>query len=64
MMDLHNLIKIVAGTGLVLTLAACDADEQGRVLRYEKGTYLGQSDTPLSDAQRQELRSRASLQGG
>ncbi len=63
-MALQNLIKIVAGAGLVLTLAACDTEEQGRVLRYEKGTYLGQPDTPLSDAQRQELRSRASLQGG
>jgi len=63
-MALQNLIKIVAGTGLVLTLAACDADEQGRALRYEKGTYLGQPDTPLSDSQREELRARASLQGG
>jgi hypothetical protein len=48
---------------LVLALAACDESEQGRILRYEKGTYLGQSDSELSETQRQELRARTALQG-
>ncbi len=63
-MALQKLIPVVAAAGLVLGLAACDDSEQGRILRYEKGTYLGQSDSELTDAQRQELRARTSLQGG
>ncbi len=63
-MVLRKLIPVVAGAGLVLALSACDEAEQGRVLRYEKGTYLGPTDTELSDQQRDELRSRARLQGG
>ncbi|HMA16562.1 MAG TPA: hypothetical protein VKP12_17365 [Kiloniellaceae bacterium] len=54
----------VAAAGLLLSLAACDEAEQGRILHYEKGTYLGQSDAPLTEAQREELRARTSLQGG
>ena len=62
-MALQKLIPVVAVAGLVLGLAACDESEQGRILRYEKGTYLGQSDSELSEAQRQELRARTALQG-
>ncbi len=63
-MVLHKLIPIVAGAGLVLALAACDESEQGRVLHYEKGTYLGKTDSELSDEQRDELRARAMMQSG
>ncbi|WP_193371008.1 hypothetical protein [Pelagibius marinus] len=63
-MVLHKLIPVVAGAGLVLALAACDESEQGRILRYEKGTYLGKADSPLSDEKRDELRSRAMMQSG
>lgn len=63
-MVLRKLIPVIAGAGLVLALAACDEAEQGRILRYEKGTYLGPTDTELSDQQRDELRSRVRLQGG
>ena len=63
-MALQKLIPVIAGAALVLALAACDEAEQGRILRYEKGTYLGQTDTGLTDAQRDELRARATLQGG
>lgn len=63
-MVLHKLIPVIAGAGLVLALAACDQSEQGRVLRYEKGTYLGKADSKLSDEQRDELRSRAMMQSG
>lgn len=63
-MVLHKLIPVVAGAGLVLALAACDQSEQGRILRYEKGTYLGKADSKLSDEKRDELRSRAMRQSG
>lgn len=61
-MALHKLIPVVAAAALVLALSACDESEQGRILRYEKGTYLGPSDTGLTDAQREELRARTMLQ--
>jgi len=63
-MVLHKLIPVVAAAGLVLALGGCDEAEQGRVLRYEKGTYLGQPDSQLTEQQRQELRARAGLQSG
>lgn len=47
-----------------LAVAGCDEAEQGRVLRYEKGTYLGKPDDQLSPGQLDELRQRAKLQGG
>ncbi len=48
----------------MLTLAGCDENEQGRILRYEKGTYLGQPDTPLDESTLEELRQRARRQAG
>ena len=46
-----------------LFVAACDEAEQGRALRYEKGTYLGPKENALSATQLNELRQRATLQG-
>ncbi|NIA69511.1 hypothetical protein HBA54_12995 [Pelagibius litoralis] len=63
-MVLQKFIYLTAGAVLVLGLAACDQDEQGRILRYEKGTYLGPTDTQLSQETRDALRARATLQGG
>ena len=45
-------------------LAACDEAEQGRTLRYEKGTYLGETGTPLSESELNQLRQRAKQQAG
>jgi len=64
LMSLRNLFSVGAAAALVFGLAACDQQEQGRVLRYEKGTYLGNPDTGLSEAQREELRARTMMQGG
>ena len=47
-----------------LLVSACDEAEQDRVLRYEKGTYLGPTEEPLDQATLKELRQRANLQGG
>lgn len=45
-------------------LGACDEAEQGRILNYEKGTYLGQPDQPLSAEDQEALRQRTLLQQG
>ncbi|MBI2585394.1 MAG: hypothetical protein HYW28_05905 [Rhodospirillales bacterium] len=47
-----------------LALAACRAEEQGRITRYKPGVYLGEKDTQLSTAQEEQLRERAGGQGG
>jgi len=59
-----SVLKVLALMFLGLAIAACDQDEQGRVLTYEKGTYLGQPDTQLSTQQLHELRQRAARQSG
>lgn len=43
------------------SLQGCRKDEQGRILSYEKGKYLGKPDQKLSDAQLERLRQRAKL---
>ncbi|MEX0923195.1 MAG: hypothetical protein WDZ84_10500 [Rhodovibrionaceae bacterium] len=47
-----------------LSLSACDEDEQDRILRYDKGTYLGEPDDPLDQGTLDELRNRARNQQG
>jgi len=59
-----RVLTLLAVVGAALALAACDEDEQGRILRYEKGTYLGKPDTALSEEQLDELRLRAKQQAG
>jgi len=51
----------VAGTlaAAIVAITGCRSEEQGRILHYKKGTYLGKPDQKLSDAQERELRSRA-----
>lgn len=55
-------LMAVAAAGLLLT--ACDPEEQGRVLQYDKGSYLGQPDEEISPETRAALRERARLQSG
>lgn len=47
-----------------LLLAGCRAEEQGRVLNYQPGKYLGKPDAQLSEGQTRALRRRGSLQQG
>jgi len=64
---LHSIRKlslVAAMAAAALTLGACDPEEQGRILQYEKGTYLGQPDDELSPEVRDELRSRVGRQRG
>jgi len=62
-----KLSKIARMLGVVVAsaalLAACRAEEQGRVLLYKPGTYLGKKDTQLSEEQIQKLRARTAYQG-
>lgn len=53
---------ITALIGLALGLAGCNQDEQGRILSYEKGTYLGQADQKLGEGQLRELEVRTNMQ--
>jgi hypothetical protein len=58
----NKLVWRVAAVALLAAMAAvsgCREEEQGRILLYDKGTYLGKPDQEITDAQRQELRSRA-----
>ncbi len=56
------VLSTVFAAGLVLS--ACDEAEQDRILRYEKGTYLGPKDQVLSNAQQAALRARSRMQEG
>lgn len=64
------MVKPTAALALIALLAAgagltaCQEDEQGRVLLYEKGTYLGEPDSPLEEERVRELRGRARQQAG
>lgn len=59
-----RVLTLCIAVGASLALAGCDEDEQGRILRYEKGTYLGPPDTALTEDQLGELRARAKRQAG
>ncbi len=54
------VLTTVFAAGLVLS--ACDEAEQDRILRYEKGTYLGQKDQMLTERQQADLRARTRMQ--
>ena len=57
-----NLFVITALVGLAVGLLGCNQDEQGRILSYEKGTYLGQADQKLGENKLRDLEMRTSLQ--
>ena len=45
-------------------LMGCRSEEQNRIIRFEKGTYLGKPDQKLNEEQINELRYRARGQQG
>ena len=65
-MTFDNRLLRVFTIGAVLVamgaVTGCREEEQHRPLTYDKGTYQGKPDQQLTDAQRQELRSRARSQ--
>ncbi len=62
MLRAAKTLGLIAITAVVLV--GCRAEEQGRLIRYEQGVYKGKPDTELSQAQLEELRSRARKQAG
>ncbi len=54
------LLGCVVAAGV--SLGACREDEQGRVLIFEKGDYLGKPDTPVSADARRALSARIQQQ--
>jgi hypothetical protein len=60
----RTLLALATVLAAGLVLSACDEAEQDRILRYEKGTYLGKTDQALSSQQQAALRARSRLQEG
>lgn len=61
--DIRHLSILGGAMALMLVVAGCREDEQGRVLKFEQGKYLGKPDQSLSSEQVDELRQRSRLQG-
>ncbi len=58
-------VWLLAGLLVIgLALGACREDEQGRVVWFEKGVYLGNPDTPISADTRRALNARSQYQNG
>jgi ABC-type uncharacterized transport system auxiliary subunit len=63
-MNSRKVLRIFAAVAMcAFALAACRAEEQGRLTRYKPGVYLGPKDAELSKAQEEQLRERAGGQG-
>jgi len=63
-MTMRKTITVLGAVAVsALVLAACRAEEQGRITRYEPGVYLGKKDTALNAAQQDRLRQEVNRQG-
>ncbi len=60
---LKSVLLLGCAAAVTLTLGACREEEQDRILIYQKGVYLGQADTPVSEQARRALRQRMRQQG-
>ena len=56
---LTGMLALLAVAGF---LQACEQEERGRILQYEKGTYLGPADQNLSAEQLREIEVRTNRQ--
>ena len=52
----RTALLLIAGC---VALSGCREEEQGRILSFEKGTYLGKEDEKLPAEQRDALKQRA-----
>ena len=57
--QLTSMLALITVAGF---LQACEQEERGRILQYEKGTYLGPADQSLSNEQLREIEVRTNLQ--
>ena len=50
-------LAVLLGSALALaaSLSACREEEQGRILNYQKGVYLGKPDTGISEQARRAI---------
>ena len=53
------IVTIACLVAVGALLGACREDEQGRVLLFKKGVYLGKADTPITEEARRNIRTRA-----
>lgn len=58
----RTILSLAVVLASMLVLNACRESEQGRVLMYQKGTYMGKVDHPLSNNETAMLQSRTALQ--
>lgn len=62
MRNIGGVVRFIAVAALLAAVAvvsSCRQAEQGRILHYQKGTYLGEADQNSSEGKEQELRARA-----
>jgi len=59
-----TLLSVGMALAAAAALAACKPAEQGRILQYKKGVYLGKTEAPLSGTMLKTLRARAAYQAG
>ena len=52
------IVTIACLVAVGALLGACREDEQGRVLLFKKGVYLGKADTPITGEARRNIRAR------
>lgn len=57
-----RFIAVALLLSAVAAVSSCREAEQGRILHYQKGTYLGKADQDSSKGKEQELRARAQHQ--
>ena len=59
---MNKTASLLAIAVVSVAMSSCREEEQGRYLSYEKGTYLGKTDTSLNSVQLGELTGRSRLQ--
>ena len=59
----RNLFTVLGAVAVsALALAACRAEEQGRITNFKPGVYMGKKDPPIGSARVRELRQRSAYQ--
>ncbi len=59
-----KLAAVLTLAAVSVVLGGCRAEEQGRILSYQKGVYLGKPDSEPDAALRRVLRQRVQYQRG
>ena len=62
MIKINNVYLIISILISALLLSSCKESEQGRILNYKKGVYLGKKDNTLTKDQVYNLKMHTSRQ--